>query len=141
MNRILKSCSSLKLCSYADFANLEGRTSISGYVAMPHSRLVSWGSKRQWSVSTSSTESEYIAIAIRCKQGLRLAEVLRIIDFSKYVGKDHRLFDLSADNQGAAALVKNSHLHERSKHIDICYHFMRDKETRKVLHIKYEPRS
>jgi len=41
------------------------------------------------------------------------------------------------DNQEAIALVKNPHLHERSKHIDICYHFIRDLIEQKKLKIEY----
>jgi len=37
------------------------------------------------------------------------------------------------------ALVKNPHLHERSKHIDICYHHIRDLEARKRIAISYIP--
>lgn len=131
--------SCLKLYSDADWANMEGRKSISGYVATLYGGPVSWGSKKQRSVSTSSTESEYIAMATCCKQGLWLAQVLRDMGFPGYVGKYHKLVDMRADNQGAIALVKNPQLHERSKHIDICYHFIRDIEAKKLLHITYEP--
>jgi hypothetical protein len=46
---------------------------------------------------------------------------------------------MRADNQGAMALVKNPHLHERSKHIDICYHHIRDLEAKKRMVITYIP--
>lgn len=61
--------------------------------------------------------------------------------FPQYVGKDEKLVDIRADNQGAIALVKNPHLHERSKHIDISYHFIRDLERKRYISIKYEPTS
>lgn len=47
--------------------------------------------------------------------------------------------DKRADNQGALALVKNPYLHERSKHIDVSYYFMRDLETQKRFSITYIP--
>jgi hypothetical protein len=43
------------------------------------------------------------------------------------------------DNQGALALVQNPHLHERSKHIDICYHFIRDLEEKGRLDVSFVP--
>ena len=43
------------------------------------------------------------------------------------------------DNQWALALVKNPHLHERSKHIDICNHFFRDLAEKKKLIMQYIP--
>lgn len=41
------------------------------------------------------------------------------------------------DNQGALALVQNPHLHERSKHIDICYHFVRDLAEKGRLEVSF----
>ena len=43
------------------------------------------------------------------------------------------------DNQGSLALVKNPHLHERSKHIDICYHYIRDLAEQGKLQVNYIP--
>ena len=43
------------------------------------------------------------------------------------------------DNQGAIALTKNPQLHERSKHINICYYFIRDLAEQKKLDIQYIP--
>jgi hypothetical protein len=43
------------------------------------------------------------------------------------------------DNQGALALVKNPQLHERSKHIDICYHFTQDLNEKGKLKVAYIP--
>ena len=41
------------------------------------------------------------------------------------------------DNQGAIALTKNPHITEQSKHIDVCYHFIRDLAERERLEITY----
>ena len=43
------------------------------------------------------------------------------------------------DNQGALALTKNAHLNERSKHVDICYHFIRDLIEKGELRVDYIP--
>jgi hypothetical protein len=129
----------LALYSDADWANMKGRKSISGYVAMLYGGPVAWGSKKQRSVSTSSCESEYIGMSTCCKQGQWIAQVLRDMGFPQYIGKDPRLVDMRADNQGAIALAKNPHLHERSKHIDISYHHIRDLEERNKLKITYVP--
>jgi H2-forming N5,N10-methylenetetrahydromethanopterin dehydrogenase-like enzyme len=45
---------------------------------------------------------------------------------SQYIGKNRDTIQMLGDNQRALTLAKNPHLHERSKHIDICYHFIRD---------------
>jgi hypothetical protein len=87
---------------------------------------ISWASKKQNSVATSSAESEYIAMAMFTKQGRWIAQVLKDLGRSQYIGKNGDTIQMLGDNQGALALAKNPHLHERSKHIDICYHFIRD---------------
>jgi hypothetical protein len=43
------------------------------------------------------------------------------------------------DNQGAIALTENAHLNERSKHVDICYHFIRDLAEKGDLRVDYIP--
>lgn len=129
----------LTLYSDADWANMKDRKSISGHVAMLYGGPISWGSRRQRSVATSSTESEYIGMATCCKQGQWLAQVLRDMGFPQYIGKDPKLVDMRADNQGAIALVKNPQLHERSKHIDISYHHIRDLEVKQRMSITYIP--
>lgn len=59
--------------------------------------------------------------------------------FPGYVGSDQGLVDMRADNQGAITLVKNPHLHERSKHVDLIYHFIRDFEIQKLISVTYVP--
>ena len=59
--------------------------------------------------------------------------------FPQFIGRNPQLVDMRADNQGAMALVKNPHLHERSKHIDISYHHIRDLEASKRMSITYIP--
>ena len=61
------------------------------------------------------------------------------MSYAQYVGKDPYAVQIKGDNQGALALVKNPHLHERSKHIDIQYHYIRDLEARKRIEISYIP--
>jgi hypothetical protein len=129
----------LALYSDADWANMKDRKSISGHVAMLFNGPVAYGSKKQRAVSTSSCESEYIGMSTCCKQGQWIAQVLRDMGFPEYVGTDPRTVEMRADNQGAIALVKNAHLHERSKHIDISYHHIRDLEERKKIKITYVP--
>ena len=43
------------------------------------------------------------------------------------------------DNQSAIKLVENPVAHDRTKHIDIKYHFIRDIESRKIISVKYCP--
>jgi hypothetical protein len=51
--------------------------------------------------------------------------------------KGGKTVKLKADNQGAITLAKNPHLHERSRHIDICYHYVRDLVQQSEVEINY----
>ena len=115
------------------------RKSMSGGVGMFYGGPFSWAAKKQNSVATSSAESEYISQAMYAKQGQWAAQVLRDLGLHQYVNKNGITVQMYGDNQGAIALVKNPHLHERSKHIDICYHFIRDLAEQKKLQISYIP--
>jgi len=54
-------------------------------------------------------------------------------------GAEHGRFDLYCDNQGAIALCENPIQHQRSKHIDIKYHFIRSECQNDVLNLMYVP--
>lgn len=115
------------------------RKSVSGSVAMFYGGPISWSSKKQRSISTSSCESEYIAMSACTKQGQWIAQVFRDLKLGKYIGKDPSLVQMLGDNQGALALVKDPRLHERSKHIDICYHYIRDLAEQGKVAVTYIP--
>ncbi|TVY60796.1 Retrovirus-related Pol polyprotein from transposon TNT 1-94, partial [Lachnellula suecica] len=83
-------------------------------------------SKKQRSIATSSCESEYIALASCVKQGQWIAQILRDLGYAKYIGKNSNLVQMLRDNQGAIAFIENAHLNDRSKHVDICYYYIRD---------------
>jgi hypothetical protein len=99
----------------------------------------SWAAKKHNSVAMSSTESENISQAMYAKQGQWAAQICRDLGVSECVNGNGQTVQMFGDNQGAIALVKNPHLHERSKHIDICYHFIRDLAEQKKLEIEYIP--
>jgi len=76
--------------------------------------LVSWQSLKQKVVALSSCKAEYIATTTAATQALWLS--WRKVD----------VVELKADSKSALALAKNPVFHERSKHIGIKYHFIRD---------------
>jgi hypothetical protein len=124
----------------ADWASDKSdRKSISGGIGMFYGGPILWASKKQNSVATSSTESEYISQAMFAKNGQWAAQILRDLMMPECAGKGGRTVQMYGDNQGALALVKNPELHERSKHIDICHHFIRDLAEKKKLQIDYIP--
>ena len=108
----------------ADFAgDPDTRKSTSGYVFMMSSGAVSWSSEKQRSVALSTTESEYIAAAQAVKQLIWLRQLLEDIS-PRSLRESPTLY---VDNQSAIKLIKNPEYHKRTKHIDVRYHFIRDK--------------
>ena len=122
----------------ADWASDKSdRKSISGGVVMFYGGPISYASKKQNSVATSSAESEYISVAMFVKQGRWMAQILKDLGVPQFISENNNTVSVLGDNQGAIALTKNPHLHERSKHIDICYHFIRDLVDKGDIDINY----
>ncbi|KAI0995187.1 hypothetical protein K3495_g12995 [Podosphaera aphanis] len=120
-------------------ADKSDRKSISRGVCLYYGGPISWSSKKQTSVATSSAEAEYISQAMYTKQGQWIAQLLRDLRMPQVVIENGITVQMYGDNQGALALVKNPQLHERSKHIDIFYHFIRDLAEKRRLVIDYIP--
>ena len=65
--------------------------------------------------------------------------MFRDLGYLKYIGKDLDIVSMLGENQGALALTKNPHLYERSKHINVCYHYIWDLAKREKLDVLYIP--
>ncbi|WVZ80837.1 hypothetical protein U9M48_028284 [Paspalum notatum var. saurae] len=96
------------------------RKSTSGTCQLLGTSLVSWSSRKQASVSLSTTEAEYIAAASCCSQLLWMKATLS--NFGLRFGK----IPLLVDSTSAISVAKNPVLHSRTKHIDVRFHFLRD---------------
>lgn len=118
----------------ADWAgDKEDRKSTSGYLMQVFGCTVSWSSSKQQCVSLSTTESEYIALGRGVSEGCWIRILLQEIGIGclKVI--------IMVDNQSAICIAKNPEKHSRVKHIDIKYHFVRNKVCDKVLELKYIP--
>jgi len=112
------------------------RKSYSGYVVLFANGPIAWESRKQNSVSLSSTEAEYVAMCQGTKEILFLRSLLAEVGLSDSINKPTTIF---CDNQGAEFLTKNASTHKRSKHIDIKYHFIRDKYDEGLIDIHHVP--
>ena len=97
------------------------RRSLTRYVFLYGPNLISWKETLQSIVALSTTEAEYIALAKAVKKGLWLKGLM--MDF----GVKQSIIKIFCDNQSVIHLSKNPLYHSRTKHIDIKYHFIREK--------------
>jgi hypothetical protein len=108
----------------ADYAGDKStRKSVSGNLYLFAGGVVSSSSKRQQTVSLSTTEAEYYALSKAVAEALWLKRILREMG---YTGSDLRSVRLYGNNQGSLSLAENPELHQRTKHIDIKHHFIRE---------------
>ncbi|CAH9082806.1 unnamed protein product [Cuscuta europaea] len=108
--------------------------STTGFAIFLGPNLVSWKSKKQPTVSKSSTEAEYRAIAYTVQDTLHIRSVLFELDLTV-----RDLVRLFCDNISASYLTANPIQHARSKHIHIDYHFVRERVAHGDLVVQYVP--
>jgi hypothetical protein len=116
----------LQLHGYSDasFADCSDRKSTSGFLFKLAGATVSHKSAKQRIVSTSTTEAEYVAMAAAAKEATWLTRLLHQI---RYRTDDTSPVLLYGDNEPAIKLLQTDGHHERTKHIDIAYHYTKER--------------
>jgi transposase InsO family protein len=129
------------LVGYSDSdyaADDRDRRSTMGYVYILNGAAVTWAARKQHSISTSTTEAEYVGLCNAAKEAVWIRNLLRSIGRSGCTG-GARAVRILGDNQSALRLVANPEFHSRSKHIDVQYHYTRELVEDGVVSVEYVP--
>ncbi|GMF57644.1 unnamed protein product [Phytophthora fragariaefolia] len=124
-----------ELVAYSDTdwaGNRDDLRSVSGMILMMCGAPVMWRSTFQKTVALSSTEAEYMALSECAKECIWMRRLLMDIG-AEQVGATV----IYEDNQGAMALAKNVGYQDRTKPINIRYHFICEKVVSKEVKLEY----
>jgi hypothetical protein len=117
----------------ADWAgNLTDRRSTSGYSFTLGSAAIAWSSKKQPTVALWSTEAEYRGAVVATCEAIWLIWLLK--DLHEEVSDPTVIY---SDNLSSIQLVKNSVFHARTKHIEVHYHFVRERVLSGEVELQY----
>lgn len=136
---LLASNSAAQLTAYCDIdwaSCPTSRKSTTGYCVLFGSSPISWKTEKQSIVARSTAEAEYRAMALTCCEVTWLSSLLKDIGLTNLPPTV-----MKSDNQAALSIAANPVLHERTKHIELDCHFIRDKIVEGSIVTEYVPSS
>jgi hypothetical protein len=117
----------------ADYAgDTDKRRSTTGYVFLLYGGPVSWCSKRQSCTALSTTEAEFVAACEAAKEATWLLRLLQELGI-----KENGPVPLMSDSQSAIRVVNTTEFHQRTKHIDVKYNYIRDQQSNGIVDVRY----
>ncbi len=127
-------CKGIRVYSDADFGGCtQSRRSTSGILVFLEGGPIIWSSRRQPIVALSTTEAEFIAASDATKEAIWT----RLFVTDLYMPAC--IPELLIDNQSTVSIIKDPTFHQRTKHIDIRYKFIRDHYNSGELLVNYVP--
>lgn len=98
----------------------EDRKSVMGHCFFINGAVASWCSKKQQTVSTSTTEAKYIALGHAVRESIWIRRFLNELKISEVIGA----CTLHGDNETSIILTNNVESQVRTKHIDVEHHYV-----------------
>ena len=95
---------------------------------------VSWKSRKQTCVALSTAEAEYVALVNAAQEVIWMRQLMENLEC-----KQSEPTVVYEDNQAAICIAQNSRYHNKMKHIDIKYYFIREKVADSTIQLKYCP--
>lgn len=132
---LLRPCSSPLLSAFSDAdwaGSVDDRRSTGGHAIFYGGNLIAWSARKQATISRSSTESEYKALANATAELIWVQSLLQELGVSQ---PRHPV--LLCDNIGATCLLSNPVFHAHTKHIEVDFHFVREQVSQKELQINF----
>ena len=132
-----KKSDSKKVEIYTDadwVGSTDDRRSTIGYCTYVWGNLVTWRSKKQSVVVRSSAEAEFRAVAQGMCEGLWLQKLLEEL----CITVEHPI-KLYCDNKAAISISYNPVQHDRTKHIEVDRHFIKEKIEKEIICMTYIP--
>ena len=118
----------------SDFANeAERRRSTYGYVFKAGNSVISWKSKRNSTVTKSTMEAELAGAGEAVKEALHLMWIRHFMDGNA------PCVPISTDSRAAYTVIKNPHLEDNRKHIEVIYHHVREREAAGLVEFQWIP--
>ena len=124
-----------RLVGYSDSdwgGDVDDRKSTSGFVFFIGETAFTWMSKKQPIVTLFTCEAEYVAATSCVCHAIWLRNLLKELNLPQE--EPTKIF---VDNRSAIALAKNPVFHDRSKHIDTRYHYIRECVTKMDVQLEY----
>jgi len=114
--------------------NVDTRRSTAGFVFLLAGAVVTWQAKKQNSVTLSTAEAEYVGVALATKEGIWLQMLISELNVTS-----RPKLKIFCDNMSCITLASNPRHSERTKHVDLKYHFIRELIEAKKLELEYTP--
>ena len=113
-------------------ADIDERKSTTGYIIFMNNCPIIWNSMKQKTVALSSAEAEYMAISAVCQEVKWIQQLLCELQYDINLP-----VNIHCDNESAIAISKNDKKHQRTKHIDIRHHYIRDLQKEGTIQVNW----